>query len=307
MKRSVIQFAGKTLLISLPKQWAIAQHIKKGQELDVLPEGDKLLVSAVHAPSRWELSLTEEDTSWFIADILSYLYQLGVDEIVLRYAQGRMGRELQEKVSALLGYEIVEHSAQRMRIRNVALQLDEEFPALVRRSFFIVEEMGNLLIKEAQKPTAQGKDEMRSLDATLNKLTDFCKRTINKSEAETVLRATITYTLVRDLERIGDCLRNALVSLERGVSPGMQQKIERIRALFQKLHVLAYDYSSERADAFIKESRQLISLFKTKQGKFSQADMMLHAEMYAAAQYIKDLFGPLYMRELSKKKTLAQK
>ena len=38
MKRSVIQLAGKTLLISMPKAWVTAHHVLKGQELEMYPD-----------------------------------------------------------------------------------------------------------------------------------------------------------------------------------------------------------------------------------------------------------------------------
>ena len=43
MKRSVIQIANSTQLISLPRKWSLKFNIQKGDELEVEEEGNKLL------------------------------------------------------------------------------------------------------------------------------------------------------------------------------------------------------------------------------------------------------------------------
>ena len=41
MRRKVIQIAGSTQLISLPRKWAIRQGIEKGEELNIDEQGNK--------------------------------------------------------------------------------------------------------------------------------------------------------------------------------------------------------------------------------------------------------------------------
>jgi len=48
MRRRVIQIAESTQLISLPRKWALRYGIKKGEELEVEEQGNKLLVSSGH-------------------------------------------------------------------------------------------------------------------------------------------------------------------------------------------------------------------------------------------------------------------
>ena len=45
MKRKVIQIAESTQLVSLPRKWALKYGVKKGDEVDVLEEGNKIVVS----------------------------------------------------------------------------------------------------------------------------------------------------------------------------------------------------------------------------------------------------------------------
>ena len=46
MKRKVIQIADSTQLVSLPRKWTIKNGIKKGDELEIVEKGPKLIVHA---------------------------------------------------------------------------------------------------------------------------------------------------------------------------------------------------------------------------------------------------------------------
>jgi phosphate uptake regulator len=302
MKRSVIQLAGKTLLVSLPKEWTEKVHVRKGQELEVRAEGARLIVSAAAKPEHREVVIRENEVPWFLHDILGYLYQLGIDEIELHNASRKTTALLQEKVGLLLGFEIVEHTQGSLKIRNVANQLDEEFPVLMRRSFYVCSEMASILAREASHPTQEGKAEMRALDATLNKLTDFCKRSLNRRESATVLYATTAYTLVRDLEKIGDALRDACLEMAHAQPATIKALCNHLHRLVTTLHTLIYEFSASHADVY----HRLCDMIEHEGRKvlcFSHDQFVLH-HLLIAAQLARDLFGPIYIRQMSEKETL---
>ena len=45
MKRSVIQLAGKTLLVSLPSKWARNCGVRKGEDIEVEERGKSLVIT----------------------------------------------------------------------------------------------------------------------------------------------------------------------------------------------------------------------------------------------------------------------
>ena len=45
MKRKVIQLAGRTFVVSLPTSWAREWDVKKGEELELIEDGPRLILS----------------------------------------------------------------------------------------------------------------------------------------------------------------------------------------------------------------------------------------------------------------------
>ena len=45
MKRKVVQQGPATLMISLPKDWVDENSVKKGQEMNIEPDGKRLIIS----------------------------------------------------------------------------------------------------------------------------------------------------------------------------------------------------------------------------------------------------------------------
>ena len=302
MKRSVIQFAGKTFLISLPKAWADSQHIHKGQELEIHPEGSKLIINATMQKEKRELALSAKDAAWLTADILSFAYQLGIDEITITYDKSGIGAILGVKAAQLLGFEVIDERPGISIIKNVASQLEEEYPALLRRCFYIIEEMGILLVHHAKKPEREVQDQMRALDLAVNKLTDFCKRTINKQEAHSAIATATSYTIVRDLEKIGDCYRDACLAQNQSVPQRTQSLILNANRFFRLLHSLSYEFSDARANEFQALSRRLqIEGSVILRNARGEETLLLHNAL-SVITLVRDLFGPLYILELSKRK-----
>lgn len=50
LMRKVIQIAGSTQLVSLPRAWAKKNNIIKGQEIEVQEDGDKIIITASSEP-----------------------------------------------------------------------------------------------------------------------------------------------------------------------------------------------------------------------------------------------------------------
>ena len=74
MKRKIIQIADSTQLVSLPRKWSLKYNIKKGDEVEVEEQGNKLLVSTEKGVElkSIEIDVTELDRT----TILYYLQSL---------------------------------------------------------------------------------------------------------------------------------------------------------------------------------------------------------------------------------------
>ena len=57
IKRRVIQIANSTQLISLPRKWTQKYNIRKGDELEVEEDGDRILVHTETVPNTKEIEV----------------------------------------------------------------------------------------------------------------------------------------------------------------------------------------------------------------------------------------------------------
>ena len=109
MKRKVIQIAGSTQLVSLPRQWAKAHNIMRGQEIEVQEDGNRIIISSENAPTKKSITIDLSGLFPRLADrFLARAYQLGYDEIHARFDNLELSLALRNKVPELMGFEIFE-------------------------------------------------------------------------------------------------------------------------------------------------------------------------------------------------------
>ena len=87
MKRKVIQLAGRTLVVSIPSNWASKYKIKKGDEVDISDDGTSLKITTSQKESgNKKISIDLSSTTRSIARAaISGLYKKGYDEITVNY------------------------------------------------------------------------------------------------------------------------------------------------------------------------------------------------------------------------------
>ena len=86
MKRRVIQIANSTQLISLPRKWTQKYGVKKGDEMEVEEQGNKILISTEKGAElgHIEIDVTGLDRTTILYYIQT-LYRTGYDEIKVNF------------------------------------------------------------------------------------------------------------------------------------------------------------------------------------------------------------------------------
>jgi len=265
MKRKVIQLAGRTLLISLPKPWTVQHHIRKGQELNITEQDNNLIVSHKPSTTTTKTSITvTKDT--FVKNEIAFLYQKGVDEITVNYPNAQeLYDEIKERTNNLLGFEIVNQTAHSCTIKNISAPQVEAFDTIFRRTWHVL----NTMAEEGNKKN------IMAMEQTINKLTDFCKRLLNKYPTPT---QSYQYAIVRDLEKIGD--QYAALCKEKNVNSSHRQDIN---DFLKKTELLVFNFKENNIKAYLKQ-RHKINQLKIK----SQ-------ELNVIKQLLSELYGPTFM------------
>ena len=143
IKRRVIQIAGSTQLVSLPRKWAIKNNIKKGDEIDVIEDGDKIIVSANDVKKSEKVKLDINNYKLFVLRAVASLYKSGYDEVELKFDDFKLVKDLPQQINELLpGFEVLDQTTNSLLIKSVATEDNAEFDSALRRIFIVTVAMG---------------------------------------------------------------------------------------------------------------------------------------------------------------------
>lgn len=203
MKRKVIQIADSTQLVSLPRKWALKYSIRKGDDIDVEINGNKLVISAEKdqesASCELDLSLLKN----LQKQSISATYLKGYDEVKIRYELPEQVQMIQQLLSEFTGYDIVHQSKNNCVIKQISRPSPEEFPNVVNRLFLLLYDTCENIIEGAKTKEIELLESIKFRDQTINKFSNFCLRLINKGRGVDIDVMTSTYRLIYSLKDLG--------------------------------------------------------------------------------------------------------
>jgi len=203
MKRKVVKHGYATLTVSLPSKWARNYGIKAGDEVEVEAKGGELIIKGgILSMGEKDISVSSSTVS-FLRSIISNSYKKGYDLINVQFEDYDVMPKISEIVDGLLGFEIIEQGKKRCTIKNVADALESEFDSLFRKSFFMMFSMSDIISKDLSKCKFDNLNEILQLKKNITKLTDFCKRILNKKKRNNEDFVFI-YLIVWSVEKIAN-------------------------------------------------------------------------------------------------------
>ncbi len=206
MKRKVIQIAGSTQLVSLPRQWAKAHNIQRGQEIDVMEDGNKIIISADNSlpVERCELDISELGD--MIPRCIRSLYKRGVDELKVTFKNPEMAAMVQDSITKeAVGFEILEQGQNHCIIKYVSGGVIEDFDSLLRRIFLLLVNMAEDAVSVFKKGDYPHLKNVALLEEANNRFTIICRRALNKkNNAFNFRKLGPVYYIVEELEHIAD-------------------------------------------------------------------------------------------------------
>ena len=204
MKRKVIQIAGSTQLVSLPRQWAKAHNIQRGQEIDVQEDADRIIVSANSAPPFEKVNLDVSELDGMVARFIHALYKRGVDELKVYFGKPELMVKVQEAISKeAVGFEVLEQGSDNCTIRYVSGSM-EEFDSVLRRTFLLLLTMSEQAYDSLKAANYPQLKNTAFLEEANNRFTTICRRHLNKFGTNSYGKIGPLYYLIEELEKIAD-------------------------------------------------------------------------------------------------------
>ena len=257
MKRKVIQIAESTQLVSLPRKWALQHNLKKGDEVEVIEDGESVVIRAAKEarPETTTLNLTKAVR--LAERYLIAAYRSGYDEVEVIYDNPIMLQRLQHTASSILmGFEIVSQGERTCVFRNISSSLSSEFDNVMRRVFFITLALAKSTYEAISQKRFDRLAEGMALETTNNKFTLFCQRLLNKQGGGSYRRTTYLFLTVYQLEKIADHYKyvcdHVLKSKSKKIHPKTVKFFQQVNEFFNAYCELFYKFDPQRAEELAK-------------------------------------------------------
>ena len=267
MKRRVIQIADKTLVVSLPTDWVRQWGVKKGEEVDVVETGPRLIVSTAE-PRMLKKGVvdvsnaSERALRW----LLSSLHKKGYDEIEIKVNDSQHASVIDQLLKDLfLGFAVVHRSGSSCIIRSLAKELDDQLQVIVRRAFLVTLSLADRSLELIRQKKYSELNNLLELEKQNNQLTNFCERILNKRGLDEPAKTSFLYVIMWNLEKIADeykyiceSANNKLSKQSVDVFAGVNSLLRRYYELFYKFDVVKLSELSDDFKVLKNRIEQLI-------------------------------------------------
>ena len=257
MKRKVVLHGPSTLIVSLPSKWAKKYGIKRGDELDVEENNDKLLINAKKRVKLDKKEINISELYPLIRRTLVKVYQEGYDEIAINFDKPELINQVQSIIGELIGFEIIEQGKNRCIVKNVSGSSGEDFEVLFRRIFLILKsifEDGQVAFEKNDKALIKN---LIYRDIEVNKLTHFCLRVLNKKIVD---KKAIYFTIIHSCERISDEYKHML-SMYSDKKLKVDDKFlkfhDKLKQFFDSIYGFTFECKRENAIGIAKYNERL--------------------------------------------------
>ena len=295
MKRKLVRQGGSAMTITLPSDWVKRFKLDGGDEIDLEEQQGKLIISTEAGKKENSIELSVSGLGPMVKRVLGALYKTGYDEFSIRFETPEEFEIAQQVIrEQFVGFELVDHQKKRFVARKISTIDTKEFDTLLRRMFIIIKVLGEELVEAVkEKDTAQLK-VLALRDKDVNKLADFCRRTINVYGAIQFKRPGPLYFIVEQLEKVGDYYRDLCLELSRRdlhTTLVDLEYLKNVNELHAKLYALYFQFEIEpftqlhALQKSIKEQAQELR-------KQEYDPLVLHY-LQAIAESVFDMHGPL--------------
>lgn len=303
-QRKLIQHGISSLTMALPIKWLKQRDLKKGDALFVEEEGDKLVITTEKSIKLGKISrdITGLDRTSILLYIQS-LYRFGYDEIEITFKNPlTIYHRTKEKVSVssvihkivgrLIGAEIVDQLENRILIKTVVRETEEDFKVILRRAFLLMNEAADTLLQGIKKQDFNAVSTIEDMHDNINKFVNFCLRLLNKYGYPDVKKTCVYYHIIASIDKIVDILKyNArdYIKYRKMFSNDTICLMEKINQSIKMYYELFYVFNSEIVNK-LSENRDSVKLMINKKvRKIPNEELIFLTNMKQILEIILDL------------------
>ena len=262
MKRKLVKQGVSALTITLPSDWVKKNSLQAGDEIDLIELENALNVSTKSKKLAKEIVVDISGLVPRLADrFMARAYQKGYDKIILKFDDPESMLAVKNKVSELMGFEILKVDKNKIEVEVISKQLDLDFDVMLRRAFLLLLDMAKICHDAWKDNDKKSLENVYHQDFDVNRFLYFCLRELNKSGKIINFGSSILYYLIESLEDLGDELKDlgkllAKIKLDKEILEILDKMNDMFRCSYE------YFYAPEKSKAVkaFKLSKEIKSL-----------------------------------------------
>ncbi|MBI2653816.1 phosphate uptake regulator PhoU [Candidatus Woesearchaeota archaeon] len=301
MKRKVIQIANSTQLISLPRKWSQKYGVKKGDEIEVEENGNSIIITTEKEISSSKTEIDFRGKQNLIHRTLSSLYRSGYDEIKIYFDKHTELEIIQSTINReLIGFEIIEQGKEYIIVKQVSNIDYSEFDSMLRRTFLFLLSTADECLDALKTSNVNTLKSLILKDITINKLTDYCRRALNKKEVF-FKHIGPGYAIIELLEKIGDGYRDLCKYLAQNkikINKYIIEILSQLNILLKDSYKLFYDFNINSIEKFLINKENIENSIINLSKKTNKDEVMVLIHLNTIMNNIFYLNGPLMIHAL---------
>lgn len=308
MQRKIIQIANSTQLISLPRKWALKNNIKKGDDLEVQEQDNKLLI-APKSDENAQTKSIEVDVTSLDKDSLIFLirglYIRGYDRIRLSFTKPLIPHHrtntlvkvfsvIHGEISRSTGLEIVEQKSNICELRNISANSLKEFDTILRRTFLLLNDAVNDLVEGINSNNALLIETLEEKHDTITKLILYNLRILNTLGSNNFRDTSLLSHLIASLDFIIDIVKNAgreIIKEKIKFSKEGKDILSEIKKAIELYYTLYYEFDLKKVENFSSYRDKVLNLIRDQWKNLSKDDIWLLVNMQHSLEILRGLYS----------------
>jgi len=282
--------------------------LKKGDELDIRVEGNKLIISVDgegKKRSKIELNITDLDKD-SIVFLIRGLYIRGYDEIKLifdkpltkHYRTNKNVRFLSVIHNETLrstGLEIIQEKSNLVVLRRISESTTREFDTILRRIFLLLIDAAKDLYEGVKARDFELVKSLEEKHDTMTKFIFYNLRLLNTMSHIHHAKAPFLFHIIASLDMVNDTLRNAARDiLESGMKPSHKGLLilEQIYKSIELYYNLYYNFNLKRCNEFSKVRDSVLNIIKDNmKNKLTKEDVFILTTCEYCLEILRNLYS----------------
>ncbi|MBI2581273.1 hypothetical protein HYV85_05725 [Candidatus Woesearchaeota archaeon] len=242
MKRKLIELGNGCLVVSLPAKYVRKTVLKKGDEIQLVEEGNDLRLSKGQPIAKsLSYSYGVGKNERIGRRVIAAGYRLGLAELELSYEDPKYFESVQNTLlEQTIGFEVVKQEERSCLVKDLSKPSFEEFDNAVQRCWFLLLDIAKDTVEGIKKKDFELLKAMHAKDRAVNKFTNYAMRLLLMGSNYSYLKTISYYHFLHSFEELADEYQD------------MATHVSEQKQLLAKEHILALEELNETLRSFFR-------------------------------------------------------